>query len=188
MSFADELARGRTGDRAALDRLFACWRPLLRLQAERLLGRDLSARADPSDVVQEAYAQAAASLEKFRGQSEGEWVNWLRRLVAGHAANLRRTHLAGARSPRRETAVGAAEPADPGPGPADLAEVREQDARLAAAVERLPEDMQAVVVGRVFRREPFDDLARTLGRSPGALRVLWTRALRRLREMLPDAP
>ncbi|HJT76223.1 MAG TPA: hypothetical protein VJ739_03400, partial [Gemmataceae bacterium] len=79
MPFADRLERGRAGDPAALDELFARWRPLLALQARRLLGADVAARADPADVVQEALAQAYTDLAQFRGRSEGEWVEWLRR-------------------------------------------------------------------------------------------------------------
>jgi RNA polymerase sigma-70 factor (ECF subfamily) len=186
MSFAERLARGRAGDRAALDELFARWRPLLRLQAGQALGSELCARVDPSDVVQEAWAQAWKDLDQFRGVSEGEWVNWLRALVAGHAANQRRDHHADKRSLVRERSAPGVERPDPGPGPATSALLREQDARLAAAIEQLPDDMRAVVVGRVFHREPFEALARTLGRSSGAARVLWTRALRRLRQLLPD--
>jgi RNA polymerase sigma-70 factor (ECF subfamily) len=119
MSFSERLERGRAGDPSALEELFAPWRPLLRLQADQLLGAELSARVDPSDVVQEAWAQALASLDQFRGGSEGEWINWLRALVAGQAANVRRFHHAGKRTPRREDGwpvEGLA--ADPMPGPA----------------------------------------------------------------------
>jgi DNA-directed RNA polymerase specialized sigma24 family protein len=73
---------------------------------------------------------------------------------------------------------------DPGPGPETMAMLNERDARIAAALEQLPPDMRAVVVGRVFRREPFEMLAGSLGRSSGSARVLWTRALRRLRQLL----
>jgi RNA polymerase sigma-70 factor (ECF subfamily) len=183
MDFAERLDRARKGDQKALDDLFARWRPLLRLQADQFLGGELAARVDPSDVVQQVWAQAYASLDQFRGGSEGEWVNWLRRLVAGHAANLRRTHLAETRSVNREAGQGSLPP-DPGPGPETMAMLHEQDARIAAALEQLPEDMRAVVVGRIFRGEPFEVLARSLGRSSGSARVLWTRALRRLRQLL----
>jgi DNA-directed RNA polymerase specialized sigma24 family protein len=62
--------------------------------------------------------------------------------------------------------------------------LNEQDACIAAALEQLPEDMRAVVVGRVFRQESFESLAGSLGLSSGNARVLWTRALRRLRQLL----
>jgi RNA polymerase sigma-70 factor (ECF subfamily) len=187
MDFSLQLARGRAGDPAALEELFAHWRPLLRLQAGHLLGRELSVRLDPSDVVQEALVQAVANLGDFRGQTEGEWAAWLRRLVAGHAAKQCRTHLAGRRSPRRE-AVLPEGPADPGPSPTEEAVIHERDARLAEAIQGLPDDMRAVIVGRIFRREPFEVLARELGRSPGATRVLWVWAVRRLRQLFPDEP
>src|SRR6516165_4179573 len=125
MSFAERLARGRAGDRIALEELFVPWRPLLRLQADQLLGAELSARVDPSDVVQEAWAQAFADLAQFRGSSEGEWINWLRAMVAGQAANLRRFHRAEKRDPGREDAQ-APVPGTRAPGPASDAILREQ--------------------------------------------------------------
>jgi RNA polymerase sigma-70 factor (ECF subfamily) len=139
----------------------------------------LSTRVDPSDVVQEVCAQAFADLGQFRGSSEGEWVNWLRRMVAGHAANQRRKHHTETHNPGDGGHL-----VDPAPGPETMAMLNEQDARVAQALEQLPADMRAVVVGRVFCDEPFESLARSLGRSSGSARVLWTRALRRLRHIL----
>jgi RNA polymerase sigma-70 factor (ECF subfamily) len=186
MTFAERLARGRAGDRAALDELFQPWRPLLRLQADQLLGPELSARVEPSDVVQEACAYAFAHLDQFRGGSEGEWVNWLRTVLAGQAANIRRHHHTGKRSPVWESA----QPVESLPAAASDPEnallLAEQDAQLAAALEALPADMRAVVVLRVFHRDSFEEVAGKLGRSPAATRVLWTRALRRLRQLLDN--
>src|SRR5262249_40980910 len=148
MDFGERLARARGGDRAALDDLFARWRPFLRLQADQCLGAELSARVDPSDVVQEALAQAFASLGQFRGTNEGEWVSWLRGIVAGQAANAQRFHHADKRSPRREQAA----PAPPVVAPdQDLlahACLAEAEAELATAVEALPPTLRTVVVRR----------------------------------------
>ena len=58
---------------------------------------------------------------------------------------------------------------------------------MAEAVARLPEDMQAVILGRHVDDAPYAELAARLGRSEGAVRVLYTRALRRLRDELGDA-
>ena len=188
-SFTERLTLGRTGDAGALADLFARWRPLLRLQAHRLLGADLAARVDPSDVVQEACTQAFRDLGRFRGQTEGEWVAWLRRIVAGQAAKTRRRHHAGKRAAGWDSPLTGAETVAQGASPLDEAMDREHAARLAAAVEALPEAMRDVVVRRVFYQEPFDVVARAVGRSPGAARVLWTRALRCLRETLaPPTP
>jgi RNA polymerase sigma-70 factor (ECF subfamily) len=165
--------------------LFARWRPLLRLQARRLLGAELAARADPSDIVQETSLQAFRDLDQFRGRTEAEWVAWLRCLVAGHAAKARRHHFAEQRDPGREHPLPGPDVADQQAGPVFAIIDEEQAVRLAAAIEELSEAMREVVVRRVFHEEPFEVVAAALDRSPGATRVLWTRALKRLREMLP---
>jgi RNA polymerase sigma-70 factor (ECF subfamily) len=184
MSFEQRLTLGREGNPAALENLFARWRPLLRLQARKLLGADVSARVDPSDVVQEAFAQAFQTLNQFRGQSEGEWVAWLRRIVAGQAAKARRHHHADKRDAHCDQALPDFGGIDDGAGPISRLLNQEQAARLAAAIEALPEPMREVILRRVFHQEPFDVVARAMQRTPGAARVLWTRALRTLREML----
>ncbi len=181
-SFAESLARSREGDRAALEGLFARWRPLLRLQASRALGADLTARVDPSDVVQETCTQAFADLEAFRGTTEGEWLAWLRKMVIGHAAKARRFHHAQGRDPRCEQA--GVETAHPSALPLARLLDDERAALVAAAVEELPVDMRQVVVRRVFQRQPFAEVAQALGCTVGAARARWTRALRRLRQTL----
>jgi RNA polymerase sigma-70 factor (ECF subfamily) len=184
MTFDEQLARSRSGDRAALEELFARWRPLLWLQARRLLGSETCARVDAQDVVQETLAQAFRDLAQFQGQSEGEWVAWLRRLTAGHAAKLRRLHLAGKRDLTREVPFDDTVTRDGNVDPMTEAIRRERAGHLAAAIASLPDAMREVVLRRVFDRQPFQVVARSLDRSPGAARALWTRALRQLREAL----
>jgi RNA polymerase sigma factor (sigma-70 family) len=58
--------------------------------------------------------------------------------------------------------------------------------RLSSAVEELPNDMRTAIVMRIFHQQPWNVVAEALGRSPGAVRVLWTRAIRRLRETLVE--
>jgi RNA polymerase sigma-70 factor (ECF subfamily) len=182
-SFDECLSRCRDGDRVALNDLFDRWRPLLRLQARRLLGPDLAARIDSSDVVQESFVQAFANLPDFRGHTEAQWLAWLRRIVAGQAAKARRHHRAGRRNPQREEARDSSAAA-PGRSPSSAVLNEEEAARLAAAVEDLPRMMREVVLRRVFDGERFEEIAAALGCSIGAARVTWTRALRRLRQVL----
>jgi RNA polymerase sigma-70 factor (ECF subfamily) len=186
--FEHTLERSRAGDRDALESLFAPWRPLLRLQAQQRLGPALAGRVDPSDVVQESLAQAYADLAQFRGADEGAWVAWLRAMVAGHAAKACRHHLAAKRHPERE-ADGAGEfVPDPRAAAPDAALLgREEAAQLAAAIDTLNPSMREVVVRRAFLNEPFVAVAGALGRTEGATRVLWVRALRRLRAALDGA-
>lgn len=182
--FAERLNQGRSGRLDALEELFSRWRPLLSLQARQALGSDLSARVDSSDIVQEALTQAFRDLAQFRGATEGEWVAWLRSIVAAQAAKVRRHHHARRRDAALEGGPSPSQAVAPERGSDRKLIDEEQAVRLASAIERLPEPMREVIVRRVFGREPFDSLARSLGKTPGATRVLWTRALARLRQDL----
>jgi RNA polymerase sigma-70 factor, ECF subfamily len=164
--------------------LMAKWRSLLRLRARGLLGREISARVDSSDVVQEAMSQAMRDVDRFRGTTEGEWMAWLQTILSGQAAKLRRFHHAEKRNIRMEMDA-----------PSDLAPDRSSDAmgglvrheqmsQLAQAIEQLPESMRAVIMLRVFDQHSFEQIGAAMGRSPGAVRVIWTRAIRQLREIM----
>ena len=56
------------------------------------------------------------------------------------------------------------------------------------ALEKLPADYRTVFVLRNIEHIPFNEIAVRLGRSPGAVRVLWTRAMQRLSELLEEKP
>ena len=57
---------------------------------------------------------------------------------------------------------------------------------LAEAVDRLPPDYQTVYRLRTLQHLPFEDIARRMGRSVGAVRMLWLRALEGLSSMLEE--
>ncbi len=184
--FEQRIRRAREGDRRALDELFDHWRPLLALQARTLLGERFCARVDPADVVQEALAQAWRDLNSFRGQSEGEWLVWLRTLVAGHAAKARRRHQSQGRDVRREDGSPGSENLGHGSQPDGQLLRDEQALRLAAAVDSLAPEMKCLVLARVFEGGSWAEIAERLNKSAGAARVMWVRALRRLREILEE--
>jgi RNA polymerase sigma-70 factor (ECF subfamily) len=184
MQFLEWLTQSRHGNVAAQHELFDRWRPLLYLQARKLLGPALTARVDPSDVVQNSLLQAAQDLEKFRGRSQAEWVAWLRRIVAGQAAKARRHHGADRRTPDREEPLPAGGVPDRGHDVAAEVAAAEEAVRLAAAITALPSDLREVVVRRLVDCEPAAAVAQALGASPQAVRTLLVEALRRLRELL----
>ncbi len=186
-SFEERIANIRAGDQQALDMLLARWRPILRLKARGMLGGAYTARVDSSDVVQETLTEIARGVGGFRGNTEGEWAAWVHRVLQGQAAKLRRFHRADKRAVTRDLpATGDVEPA-PGADPAAVSIELEEIVRLASAIEDLSDPMQEVLIRRVVAQQPFNDVAKALDRSPGAVRVLWTRALRKLRESLAEA-
>jgi DNA-directed RNA polymerase specialized sigma24 family protein len=51
----------------------------------------------------------------------------------------------------------------------------------------IPADYQEVIVLRNLQELPHEEVARRMGRSIGAVRMLWVRALAQLRAELPDS-
>lgn len=175
------LERARRGDREALGQLLDELRPYVRVLVRTARNREAWVAADDSDLIQDALLQASTCAKSFQGNTLGEWLAWLRTVT------LRSTY-------RTMTAV-------TGTGGVlsdfDLATVcdrrgdepsagvlrHENSARMALALSHLPEDMQQVLLGRLVDDLDHADLADRLGRSVGAVRMLYLRALRRLREV-----
>ena len=74
--------------------------------------------------------------------------------------------------------------AAPGSSPSVRAGRHEMELRLAEALSRLPEDYREVIVLRNIEGLPHEEVARRMDRNVGAVRMLWVRALSRLRREL----
>jgi RNA polymerase sigma-70 factor (ECF subfamily) len=69
---------------------------------------------------------------------------------------------------------------------ADLVEGREEVQQVLAGVARLPEDRQNALIMRFALDMDNREIARALGRSDGATKVLIHRAIKQLEEELAD--
>lgn len=179
------------GSRRALEELIARYRNYLVILARTGVHGALRAKLDASDVVQETLVAAFEDFERFRGRTEAQLVAWLRGILAHRLAMaVRRYRGTAARAVDRERAIaGALDRSSaalqdlvraPGPSPSQQAWRRERSVVLADAIAKLPADHQEVVLRRVFRHQRWDEVAREMGRSTDAARMLWTRALKRL--------
>jgi RNA polymerase sigma-70 factor (ECF subfamily) len=184
------LARARLGDSQALGQLLESFRPYVRYLVRALGGERLQPRLGESDLIQDALLEAHRSFGQFRGGTVAELTGWLRRIVVRTAGHSLRNHLAAGKR-----ALAAEQPADDldgradsGSSPSAQAVRHEEAARMAEALARLPEDMQQVLLGRHMDGLSYATLAEHMGRTEGAVRVLYTRALRRLREECRDEP
>jgi RNA polymerase sigma-70 factor (ECF subfamily) len=177
------LDAARRGDPEALGALLESFRPYVRVMVRGLSDGRLQARFDDSDLIQEALLSAHRAFSQFRGSTPAELTAWVRQVVLGTVSHALRGHLSTAqRDVGREQPLGCAEIATREPAPLEQAIRSEQAARLAQALSRLPEDMQQVLLARHMDHLPYSALAERQGRSEAAIRVLYTRALRRLRE------
>jgi RNA polymerase sigma-70 factor (ECF subfamily) len=188
----------RRGDRAAQDELLRRYRPWLRVLAQTEINRRLQRKFDASDVVQQAFLEACRDLPQFHGQSEAELAAWLRAIL-GHvlAHEVRRYRGTRRRDLERELPLDdaldqtsrrlGAMLAAPQSSPSHQAHRHEQELKLAEHLARLPEDQRTVLILRHLEGLPHEEIARRMGRSSGAVRMLWVRALARLREEFDES-
>src|SRR5438105_7698834 len=87
------LLEARDGDAAKLGRLLEVYRRYLALLARVQIGKRLQGKVDASDIVQETFLDAHRNFAGFRGGSEGEFVQWLRQILAGNLTDLLRRYL-----------------------------------------------------------------------------------------------
>jgi RNA polymerase sigma-70 factor (ECF subfamily) len=119
------------GDRAAFKELFERYAPKL----ERLMLRDLYAREEVNDLVQQTFLQLhRARLDFDPSQRFKPWIYTI-------ALNLKREHF---RRLRRRPAV-LADTLDERPAPAGAHEALEAHRSLAWALAQIPEENRSVI-------------------------------------------
>jgi len=194
-SLADLLNRAKDGDLTARDRLFEKCRRYVGVVARAEVESWLQAKVDASDLVQQTMLDAHQGWDAFRGQTEGEWLAWLRQILTHNATDFVRQYGGTAkRRVSREVPIRVAtpdrshdflrDPADPGESPSEVVLRHEREIEVADAVCQLDNDYQEVVMLRNLQRLPFDEVARRMGRSRAATQMLWMRALRKLQQIL----
>src|SRR6476660_10614961 len=87
------LRSAREGDTRALGDLLAAHRDRLRLMVRLRLDRRLQGRIDPSDVVQDAYLEAAERFSDYARDTSMPFFLWPRFLTAQRLMILHRRHL-----------------------------------------------------------------------------------------------
>lgn len=193
---AQRLAAARAGSDTMLGQILEACRGYLLLVAQKELDPALRAKGGASDLVQETFLEAQRDFAQFHGTTDEELRAWLRQLLLHNIANFVRRYRSGKRRADREVSL------QPGRSSADqdggiaadsvtpsvLAIAREQKEALDRALSRLSEDYRRVVLLRYPDQRPFEEIAQEMNRSPGAVRILWSRAVRRLRQELESAP
>ncbi len=189
------IGQARLGSKSGLGTLLDQYRNYLMVLASSQIEKRLRPRVSPSDVVQETMLRAHKNFGQFRGVTEPELLAWLRQILVNNLARFVEQHvLAARRDVRREVSVqrlGAAlekstiqlaalAPAH-GNSPSMAVQQREEAVVLADRLALLPEDYREVLVLRNLQSLPFEEVASRIGRSVGATRMLWLRAIEKLR-------
>jgi RNA polymerase sigma-70 factor (ECF subfamily) len=189
------IIEARGGGRAALDQLLeACCHYLLAV-AHREMCAALRSRVDPVDVVQDTLMKAWRRFSQFQGETEADWLAWLRQILHHNMANERRRHVQTAmRSTRREVPLAKAvlvqlpDLAVPNAAASGVqAQEQERSEALADALERLPTHYQQVLHLHTQQGWTFAQVGGPLHCSAEAARKLWRRAADELVHLMEDA-
>jgi RNA polymerase sigma-70 factor (ECF subfamily) len=189
----ERLAAARAGSREALGQVLVLSRGYLLEIARRELGRDLQPKGGASDLVQETFLEAHRDFGRFEGRSAADLRAWLRVLLLHQTAKVgRRFRATQKRRLAREVSLDSFHPYSPAeglppaavPSPSAHLMARERRELLLRALDRLPDDYRRVMLLRYQEELTFEEIGRVMQRSGDAVRMLWGRALERLKHEL----
>jgi RNA polymerase sigma-70 factor (ECF subfamily) len=194
---SDELLIGRVKQHdldALADYLVAC-RKSLSAFIDRQLGAALRRKIEVDDILQEVSAEAVRSLAEteFDHRDPFGWLCQLaeRRIIDAH----RHYFAAQKRNALREVPLGSPGADSQHAGLIDVLAAsfttatqalsrKEREIHLMAALATLPQEQREALQLRYVEGLPSKDIAERLGKSDGSVRVMLTRALARLQQML----
>lgn len=191
------LARLQAADARALAEYLEACRPHLMAYVERGLGPALRGKVEPDDVIQETAAAALNALPRADLAARDPF-GWLCQIAEQRIIDLHRRFFGA-----QKRAAGREAPLDAPAGQAgearlvdllivtmttpSMAVVRdERGRRLAEALAALPDEARMALRLRYVENLPSKEIAARLGKTDGAVRVLLTRSLDRLKRLLGD--
>ena len=168
------------------------FRPWLMLMAKLQVDAQYQGKFDPSDIVQETMVEAIRAEPSFRGNSEGERIAWLRKILARVVGReFRKYRGTQKRDLNREIsieqslaktslALGAMLHGDD-ESPSKIVSQREQELIVAEAIGALSDEYREVIILRNLQSLSHAEIAAKMERSVSAVRMMWLRALKQLR-------
>jgi RNA polymerase sigma-70 factor (ECF subfamily) len=195
MADDDLVQRLRAHDSAALAEFLRVYRPQLLAYVSRQLGEALRQRLGPDDILQETAIAALNALPKA-DLSDRDPFGWLCQIAQQRIIDASRRAGAQKRDAGREQALNAAVGdtsrewmsvlAASITSPSRAAVRGEQHAALERAIAGLPTDVQEVLRWRYVDDLPTKEIAARLGKTDGAVRVLLSRTVQKLQELMEE--
>lgn len=186
------LQRMREGEMAALAEIFGVFRPQLRRMVDLRMTGPLSARVDPSDVLQETYMDANQKIHDYLRDPRVSLFVWLRGLTMDRLAKVQRRHLgAQCRALGRELRLPAESSLALGQlllagtqTPSRIVERDELRRQVSRALQQLNDRDREILVMRHFEVMSNSEVAEALDIGVTAATMRHGRALKRLKDIL----
>lgn len=138
---------------------------------------------DAEDLTEQTFLQAYRHFERAQRESDGRPLRpWLIRIAHNLAANYHRD-----RSRRPTAALDNVEPPEHPHGTERVVEGRERMRQVIAGLDHLSDDRREVLIMRFSLGMDNREIARALGRTDGATKVLIHRSIKQLQEEMEKA-
>jgi RNA polymerase sigma-70 factor (subfamily 1) len=188
------IERIRAHDEQALGRFLELRRPQLTAFIERRLGTALRRKVEPDDLLQETSAEAVRSLPQAE-LDERDIFGWLCQIAERRIIDAHRKFIASQkRDAGREVAIHAAPDTSRGgliellvasmTSASKVFSRNQKQIRLLAALEQLPQEQREALRLRYVDGLPSKQIAEQMGKTDGAVRVMLTRSLAKLQQLL----
>jgi RNA polymerase sigma-70 factor, ECF subfamily len=137
---------------------------------------------DAEDLTEQTFLQAYRHFDRARRESNGRPLRpWLIRIAHNLAANYHRD-----RSRRPTSALDSVEPPSHPHGTEKVVEGREELRQVMEGLTGLPDDRREALIMRFALGMSNREIARALGRTDGATKVLIHRAIKQLEDRMED--
>ena len=137
---------------------------------------------DAEDLTEQAFLQAYRHFDRAQRESDGRPLRpWVIRIAHNLASNYYRD-----RSRRPQTPLDSTEPLAARHDTVAIAEGREELRQVMANLEHLSDDRREALIMRFALGMDNREIARALGRSDGATKVLIHRAIKQLQGEMGD--
>ena len=195
------LAQAAAGDETALTQLFSRYRKRLKQMVRLRLSRQLQGRVDDSDILQEAFLEAAQRFPDYLADRPLPFFLWLRHITGEKLIDAHRRHL-GAKMrdaaqevslhrgpmPAASSASLAAQLLGRLTSPSQAAIKAETQLRVQEILNKMDPSDREVLALRHFEQLTNAEVAQTLGLNESTASSRYLRALKRLKDELSQYP
>ncbi|MDX6706672.1 MAG: hypothetical protein QOI48_2518 [Solirubrobacteraceae bacterium] len=138
---------------------------------------------DAEDLTEQTFLQAYRHFERAQEESDGRPLRpWLIRIAHNLAANLYRD-----RSRRPQTSIDDTTMLSAVHTTEDLVEGRDELARIIEGIHQLPDERREALIMRFALGMDNREIARAMGKTDGATKVLLHRAIKQLEGIVTPA-
>jgi RNA polymerase sigma-70 factor, ECF subfamily len=177
-SSTDLLRRAKQGSDDALNLLYEQCAGRLLAYIRLRLGRELRSKLESRDILQATLLKSLTHLHELEGEEKASLMAWLARIAEHEIRDRADYHQRQRRDAAREVAIEEDSPIAAAARSALSQVILDEQARqLEEALETLTPAHRDVILLRKFEELTFPEIAKRLGKSEDACRMLFARAM-----------